>query len=133
MKAIKASMTQGIQHGTIMEVSDNSGAKIVKVVTVVKRKTTKGRIPSAGVSDLVQVAVKTGKQDVRKQVMFAVIIRQKKEYRRFDGIRVKFEDNSCIILKDNKGNPKGTLIKGPVAKEVCERWTPIAKMANIVV
>ncbi|MFT4297574.1 MAG: uL14 family ribosomal protein [Candidatus Woesearchaeota archaeon] len=133
MKAIKASITKGIQIGTEMETCDNSGAKIVKVVTVVGAKTTKGRKPSCGVADLVQVAVKSGKQDVRKQVMFAVIVRQKKEYRRSNGMRIKFEDNSCIILKDNKGNPKGTMVKGPVAKEVCDRWAPLAKLASVVV
>jgi large subunit ribosomal protein L14 len=133
MKAIKASVTGGIQIGTEMEACDNSGAKIIKVVCVVGAKTTKGRKPSCGVADLVQVAVKSGKQDVRKQVFFAVIVRQKKEFRRTNGLRVKFEDNSCILLKDRKGNPKGTLIKGPVAKEVCERWAPLAKLADVVV
>ncbi len=133
MKAIKAQVTGGILVGTVMETCDNSGAKIVKVTSIVGAKTTKGRKPSGGVADLVQVAVKSGKQDIRKQVVFAVIVRQKKEFRRLDGTRVKFEDNSCIILKDNKGNPKGTLIKGPVAKEVCERWSPVSKLANIVV
>jgi len=133
MKGIRASVTKGIQIGTEMTTCDNSGAKIVKVISVIRAKTTKGRKPSCGISDLIQVAVKSGKQDVRKQIMFAIIVRQKKEFRRFGGMRVKFEDNSCIVLKDNKGNPKGTLIKGPVAKEVCDRWPAIAKMANIVV
>lgn len=133
MKAIKAKVTKGVQNGTIMETCDNSGAKVVKVVSVVGSKTVKGRKPGAGVGALIQVAVKSGKQDVRKQVMFAVVARQKKEYRRLDGTRVKFEDNACIVLKDEKGNPKGTTIKGPVAKEVCERWPAISKMANIVV
>ncbi|MCB9358573.1 uL14 family ribosomal protein [Candidatus Woesearchaeota archaeon] len=133
MKAIKAAVTNGIQIGTMMETCDNSGAKIVKVTAVVGAKTVKGRKPSAGVADLIQVAIKSGKQDVRKQVMFAVIVRQKKEYRRSNGMRIKFEDNSCIILKDKKGNPKGTLIKGPVAREVCERWAPIAKLAKLTV
>jgi large subunit ribosomal protein L14 len=133
MKAIKAKVTRGIQNGTVMETCDNSGAKIVKVISVVGLKTVKGRKPAGGVGALIQVAVKTGKQDVRKQVMFAVVVRQKKEYRRYDGTRIKFEDNSCVILKDEKGNPKGTTIKGAIAKEVCERWPIVAKMAKIVV
>lgn len=133
MKAIRANVTKGIQVGTHMIACDNSGAKEVRVTCVVRAKTTKGRIPACGVSALVQVAVKSGKQDVRKQVFFAVIVRQKKEFRRFSGMRVKFEDNSCILLKDIKGNPKGTIVKGAVAKEVCDRWPAISKMANIVV
>lgn len=133
MQAIKAKVTRALQNGSVIETCDNSGAKIVKVITIVGAKTVKGRKPAGGVGALIQVAVKTGKQDVRKQVMFAVIVRQKKEYRRLDGTRIKFEDNACIILKDDKGNPKGTTIKGAIAKEVCERWPAISKMANIVV
>ena len=70
---------------------------------------------------------------MRKTVVPAVIVRQKKEYRRPDGTRIKFEDNAAVVLKDDKGNPKGTLIKGPIAKEVVERWPAIAKIAKIVV
>ena len=44
---------------------------------------------------------------MRKQVVYAIIVRQKKEYRRYDGIRIKFEDNAAVVLKDEKGNPKG--------------------------
>ncbi|MBW2993000.1 uL14 family ribosomal protein, partial [Candidatus Woesearchaeota archaeon] len=73
-----------------------------------------------------------GKPDMRKQVVFAVIVRQKKEYRRPNGMRVKFEDNAAVVLKDDKGNPKGTIFKGAIAKEVCERWPAIAKVANII-
>lgn len=133
MKAVKSNVTRGINLGCEMETCDNSGAKVVKVVTVCGLKTVKGKTPAAGVSDLVMVAVKKGKKDVRKTVMFAVIVRQKKEYKRPDGRRLKFEDNSLVILKDEKGNPKGTMIKGPVAKEVVERWPAIAKIAKIVI
>ena len=133
MKAIKAKITRGIQNGTVMDTCDNSGAKVVRVISIVGSKTVKGRKPAGGVGALIQVAVKSGKQDVRKQVMFAVVVRQRKEYRRLDGNRIKFEDNACIVCKDEKGTPKGTTIKGAVAKEVCERWPAISKMAKIVV
>jgi len=96
-------------------------------------KTRKGRISAAGVGDLVMASVKRGKPEMRKQVVFAVIVRQKKEYRRPDGTRIKFEDNAAVVCKDEKGNPKGTMIKGPIAKEVCERWPAIAKIASIIV
>jgi large subunit ribosomal protein L14 len=49
-----------------------------------------------------------------------------------DGERVSFEDNAVAILKDEKGNPKGTQIKGPVAREVMERWSSVARIASIV-
>tara|TARA_Y100000310_G_scaffold342247_1_gene444610 strand:- start:23115 stop:23516 length:402 start_codon:yes stop_codon:yes gene_type:complete len=133
MQAIKSKITKGIPVGTQLETCDNSGAKLLKVFTVVGSKTTKGKNPAAGVADLVVASVRRGRPDMRKQVVFAVIVRQKKEYKRADGTRIKFEDNSAVVLKDDKGNPKGTIFKGAIAKEVTERWPGIAKIASIVV
>ena len=133
MQAIKSKITKAIPIGSQIETCDNSGAKMIKVFTVVGSKTTKGRVPAAGVADLVMASVRRGRPDMRKQVVFAVVVRQKKEYKRADGSRIKFEDNSAVVLKDDKGNPKGTIFKGAIAKEVCERWPGIAKIASIVV
>ena len=133
MKALKSRITKTIVRGSKLEVCDNSGAKVIKIFTVVGCKTTKGKYPAAGVADLVMASVRRGRPDMRKQVVYAVIVRQKKEYKRSDGIRIKFEDNAAVILKDDKGNPKGTIFKGAIAKEVCERWPAIAKIASIVV
>lgn len=133
MKAIKARVTRGLQHNSRIEACDNSGAKIVKIVSVKGAKTVKTRKPAAGVGDLIMVSVVKGKPELRKQVVPAIIVRQKKEYRRPDGIRIKFEDNAVILLKDEKGNPRGTIFKGAIAKEVTERWAPIAKVAKMVV
>ncbi|RLE46915.1 50S ribosomal protein L14, partial [Candidatus Woesearchaeota archaeon] len=93
----------------------------------------KGKIPAAGVGDLVVASVISGRPDMRKQVVSAVIVRQKRPYRRLDGTRIKFEDNAAVVIKDELGNPKGTMIKGPVAKEAAERWPLIAKIAKIIV
>ncbi len=133
MKPIKAKITKGLQVGSEIETCDNSGAKVVRIFTVIGLKTVKGRVPSCGVGDLVMVSVRRGRPDMRKQTAFAVIVRQKKEYRRSDGTRIKFEDNAAVVLKDDKGNPKGTIFKGAIAKEACERWPGIAKVASIVV
>lgn len=133
MKAIKARITRALPIGTEMETCDNSGAKIVKIIGVKGHKTVKRRLSAAGVGDVVIVSVIKGKPDMRKKVVQAVIVRQKKEYRRPDGTRIKFEDNSSVILKDEKGNPKGTIFKGPIAKEATERWPGISKVARIVV
>ena len=133
MLALKAKVSRAIPVNSQVATCDNSGAKILKIFTIVGAKTKKGRIGAGGVSDLVMASVKKGKPEMRKQVVFAVIVRQKKEYRRADGIRVKFEDNAAVVLKDDKGNPKGTIIKGPIAKEVTERWPGIAKIASIIV
>lgn len=133
MKAVKANIVKSCPHGAHLETCDNSGAKVIKVISVFGHKTVKGRYPAAGVGDLIMASVVKGKPGVRKTVVFAVVARQKKEYKRRDGTRVKFEDNVAVVLKDEKGNPKGTTIKGPIAKEVAERWPAIAKQASIIV
>ena len=112
---------------------DNSGAKVIKIVSVKGHKTVRGRISAAGVGDLVMASVRKGKLEMRKQVVPAIIVRQKKEYRRADGTRIKFEDNAAVVLKDMKGNPKGTIFKGAIAKEAAERWPAVAKVASILV
>jgi large subunit ribosomal protein L14 len=132
MQAIKAKVTKGLQVGSYIQACDNSGAKVLKITGVKRYKPVKGRYPKAGVGDLVKASVKKGKPGMRKQVVLAVIVRQKKEFRRPDGIRVKFEDNAVVVLKDDKGNPKGTIFKGPIAKEACSRWPGIAKIASII-
>lgn len=133
MKAISSKITKSIPFGARLEVCDNSGAKIVRMFAVKRGKTTKRRYPTAGIGDLVIGSVVKGRPDIRKQVVTGVIVRQKKEYKREDGTRIKFQDNALIILKDDKGNPRGTIFKGPVAKEVAERWPAIGKVAKIIV
>lgn len=133
MKAIKSKITNGLQVGSYLDTCDNSGAKVLKITGVKRKKTVKGRIPGAGVGDMVVAAVKKGRPDMRKTVVYAIIVRQKKEYRRPDGTRVTFEDNSAVVLKDDKGNPKGTIFKGPIAKEAAGKWPAVAKVANMVV
>ena len=133
MQAVKARITRALNVESRVETCDNLGAKVIKIFSVIGSKTTKGRLSAAGVADLVMASVKRGRPDMRKQVVYAVIVRQKKEYRRADGMRIKFEDNAAVVLKDDKGNPKGTIFKGAIAKEVCERWPAIAKVASIVV
>lgn len=133
MQANKARVSRAINQGAWIPCCDNSGAKVIKIVSVKTQKTSKRRIPACGVGDLVLASVKKGKPDMRKQVVFAVIVRQKKAYRRPDGMRIKFEDNAAVVLKDDKGNPKGTIFKGPICKEAAARWPGVAKVASIIV
>lgn len=133
MKAIKGTIIKALPLQAYVSTCDNSGAKVIKIVSVKGHKTVKGRISAAGVGDLVLASVKKGKLDMRKTVVSAVIVRQRKEYRRPDGTRIKFEDNAAVVLKDEKGNPKGTIFKGPIAKEVAERWPAVAKLASMIV
>lgn len=133
MQAHKARITKGLSHGSEISTCDNSGAKIVRIISFKRGKGVKGRKPSGGIGDLCMVSVKKGNPEMRKQVVFAVIVRQKKEYRRRTGERIKFEDNAAVVLKDDKGNPKGTLLKGAIAKEAAERWPAVSKLASIIV
>ena len=132
MKAISAKATRGLNIGSKVVAADNSGARIVKIVSVKHGKSKKGRQQTARVADWVKVSVRAGKPDMHGQVFDAVVIRQKKPYRRLTGERVCFEDNAVALLKDEKGNPKGTQIKGPVAREVQERWKEVSKIADFV-
>ena len=133
MKSLKANVTRGLSHGSVLDTCDNSGAKTIKVISVRNLQTVKRRKPQCGVGDIITASVVKGRPEMRKQVVFAIIVRQKKEYQRPDGTRVSFEDNSAVVLKDEKGNPKGTIFKGPIAKEVAVRWPAVAKVASIIV
>ncbi|HVY01440.1 MAG TPA: uL14 family ribosomal protein [Candidatus Nanoarchaeia archaeon] len=132
MKAISAKVTRGLNIGSMVVAADNSGARIVRITGVKHGKTKKGRQQYAKVGDWVKVSVRAGKPDMKGQVFDAVVIRQKKPYKRLTGERVMFEDNAVALLKDEKGNPKGTQIKGPVAREISERWKEVSKIAQFV-
>lgn len=132
MKAVSARVTLALNLGAETVVADNSGGRIARIVSVKRGKGTKGKQLGAKVGDWVKVSIKKGIPDMKGKVFDAVVVRQKKPYRRFTGERVAFEDNAVAILKDDKGNPKGTQIKGPVAREVQERWQQVAKIAQFV-
>ena len=132
MKAISAKVTRGLNIGAKLIAADNSGARIVRLTGVKHGKSTKGRQQYAKVADQVKVSVRAGKPDMKGEVFDAIIIRQRRIYKRKTGERVFFEDNAVALLKDDKGNPKATQIKGPVAREVQERWPQVAKIAQFV-
>jgi large subunit ribosomal protein L14 len=132
MKAVSAKVTKAVNLGARLIAADNSGARIVKLVAVKRAKGRKGRQVGAKMADWVKVSVRKGVPDMKGKVFDAIIVRLKKPYRRLNGERVAFEDNAVAILKDEKGNPKGTQIKGPVAREVMERWPQVAKIAQSV-
>jgi len=107
-----------IQQESDLEVADNTGAKRVKCFKVLQG--SKRRY--AGVGDIIVCSVQEAdsKGSVKKgDVVKAVIVRTKSYIRRADGSMIRFYDNSCVII-DEKDNPKGTRIFGPVAREVRE-------------
>ncbi len=124
--------SRGLNLGAILLVADNSGGKTARLTGVVRGKSTKGRQFSGGVADHVKVSIRSGVPEMKGHVFDAVIVRQKKEWRRKTGERISFADNAVAILKDDKGNPKGTQIKGPIAREISERWPSVAKIASVV-
>jgi large subunit ribosomal protein L14 len=123
--------TRALPIGAYLKVADNSGAKVIQIIGVVGYKGTRRRLASAGVGDMVIATVKKGRPDIRHQVVRAVVVRQRKEYRRLDGMRVKFEDNAAAIVTP-EGVPRGTEIRGAIAREAAERWVRLGSIASIV-
>lgn len=133
MKAIKSKVCKSLPVGANLKIVDNSGARIGRLLSVKSYKTRTRKLQAAGVGDLITVAIKAGKQDMVHTVVPAVVVRQKQEFTRPDGTKVRFEDNAAIILKDVRlGLPKGSLVKGPVSKEAAIRWKQVAKIASMV-
>jgi large subunit ribosomal protein L14 len=133
MKALSAKVTNGLLIGSNINAADNSGALIVRITGVKRGKVGRGRQQYAKVGDWVKVSVRKGLPEMKGKVFDAVIVRQRMAYRRLTGERIAFADNAAALLKDEKGNPKGTQIKGPVAREVFERWPSVAKIAKFVI
>jgi len=132
MKAVSARATKSMNIGSYAVAAGNSGALIVKIVSVKRGKVRRGTQQYAKIGDHVKVAVKKGIPDMKGKVFDAIVVRQKKPYQRKTGERVAFIDNAVAILKDDKGNPKATQIKGPVAREIHERWPSVSKIAKFV-
>lgn len=117
-----------VQQESMIRIADNSGARralVIKVLGGTKRR-------YAGIGDLVVVAVKDALPDgtVKKSdVERAVIVRTKKETRRPDGTYIKFDENAGVIVND-QGEPRGTRIFGPVARELRDkRYMRIVSLA----
>ena len=121
-----------IQMQTMLDVADNSGAKLVRCIKVLGG--TKKRFASIGDIIVVSVqkaipgsAIKTG------TVLRGVIVRCRKAKRREDGSYVRFDSNA-IVLIDGEGNPRGTRIFGAVARELRQKkYMKIVSMANEVI
>ena len=132
MKGIAGKVMRGLPVGARLECIDNTGAKVVQLIMTPKLKGTHRRYPKAGVGDMIIISVKKGAADMRRQILKAVIVRQRRPFRRPDGTMVQFEDNAAVIVTDT-GETKGSMRKGPVALEAAERWTRIAATASTIV
>jgi len=128
----KMRMTCGLQVASVMNCADNSGAKNLYIMAVKGWGARLNRLPKAAPGDFVLATVKKGKPELRKKVHLACIIRQRKQWRRSDGVMIYFEDNAGVIV-NTKGEMKGSQILGPVAKECAELWPKISAAAPTVV
>ena len=105
-----------IQPQTRLRVADNSGAKEIMCFHVVGGS----KVKTANIGDIIKASVKSatpGANIKKGDVVTAVIVRTQKGVRREDGSYIKFDDNAAVII-NSEGNPKGTRIFGPVAREL---------------
>lgn len=132
MKALSASPTRGLSVGSYINCADNTGTKIFQIISVRSYKGKRRTKPRVGIAGVVKCRVYKGNEKVRHELFDVVIVRHKKEWRRADGMRVSFEDNAGVVV-DDKFIPKGTIIKGAIAREVVDRFPAIGKTASVVV
>ncbi len=117
---------------SILDVADNTGAKKLACIGVIGKKNKK----QANIGDVVTGHVReigSGEAQVKKgEVVRAVIVRTAHPIRRNDGVFVKFDRNACVII-DKQGNPRGTRVFGPVARELREKFGKIVSLAPEVI
>lgn len=120
-----------IQQESRLKVADNSGAREVSVIRVLGGS----KVKTGNIGDTVVVAVKKAIPNgtVKKgKVVKAVVVRSKFGLKREDGSYIKFDDNACVIIKDDK-SPVGTRVFGPVARELRDKdYMKIVSLAKEV-
>ncbi len=108
-----------VQDGSIVKITDNGGGRVGKVFKVLggsKRR-------YAGIGDVVVLSVKVAeprKAVKKKDVLYAVVVRQKAAFRRKDGSYIRFDDNAVVIIDKGKKEPKAGRIFGPIPREIGE-------------
>jgi len=115
----KGGKTKMVQQQSILKVADNTGAKEIMCIRCLGGSYRK----YARIGDVIVASVKTATPGgvVKKgEVIKAVIVRTKRNTRRADGSYIRFDENAAVILKDD-GNPKGTRIFGPIARELRDK------------
>lgn len=122
-----------IQPQTLVKITDNSGGKIGRVFKVLGG--SKKRYARLG--DIVILSVQSAeprKQVKKKDVLQAVVVRQKKQYRRKDGSYIRFDENAVVILEKDKKEPRAGRVFGPIPREISEMgYQKIASLAPEVV
>ncbi|MEK7640723.1 MAG: 50S ribosomal protein L14 [Patescibacteria group bacterium] len=118
-----------IQERSILKVADNSGAKVVRCFRVLGG--SRRRYAEVGDTIIASVQIAEPRKPIKKKdIVRAIVVRQRKPLRRQDGSYLKFDDNAVVII-DEKNEPKGTRVFGPLAREVKERgFESIASLAE---
>ena len=122
-----------LQAGSNVKITDNTGAKTGKIFKVLGG--SKRRYASIG--DLVCLSVKVAeprKQVKKKDIVYGIVVRTSKEFRRKDGSYIRFDDNAVVILEKDKLDPKGGRVFGPIPRELAERgYQKIISLAQEVI
>ncbi|MDP6388057.1 MAG: 50S ribosomal protein L14 [Candidatus Pacebacteria bacterium] len=122
-----------IQPQTLVKVTDNSGAKIGRVFKIIGD--SKKRY--ARIGDVVVLSVQSAeprKQVKKKEILRAVVVRQKKPFRRTDGSYISFDENAVVIIEKEKKEPRAGRVFGPIPREIAERgYQKIVSLAPEVV
>merc|ERR1712110_1252379 len=128
---VKVKISNCLPVAAVMNCADNTGAKNLYMIACGGTGARLSRMPAGSVGDMFLASVKKGKPELRKKVIPAVIVRQRKSIRRREGHFLYFEDNAGVIV-NNKGEMKGQNVTGPVAKECAELWPKIASRAGSI-
>jgi large subunit ribosomal protein L14 len=122
-----------LMDGSVVKITDNAGGKIGKIFKVLggsKRR-------YAGIGDVVVLSIKTAeprKAVKKKDVCYAVVVRQKKAFRRKDGSYIRFDDNAVVLLEKGKLDPKAGRVFGPIPRELSEKgYQKIVSLAPEVI
>ncbi len=122
-----------IQDRSIVVIADNTGAKIGRVFKILGA--SKARYAEIG--DLVVISVQKAeprKTAKKKEVMHAVVVRQRKPFRRKDGSYIRFDENAVVAVDKTKHEPIGNRVFGPVPREISERgYQSVASLAPEVI
>jgi len=131
-RVVKPRTSYGLCNGSRILITDNSGAKIAQIINVDHSKTRLRRLPKATVGSVCTVTIKKGKPEMRGNILKAVIVRQRMIYRRLDGTRLCFEDNAGVLIS-KEGDPRGTEIRGPIAREAAEIFPRLASISSLII
>ncbi len=129
---IRHRTSYGLCNGSRIQIADNSGAKIAEIINVDGYRGRLRRLPKATVGSVCTVTVKKGKPEMRGNIMKAVIVRQKMIIRRLDGTRIRFEDNAGVLIS-KEGDPKGTEVRGPIAREAADLFPRLASISSLII